>query len=182
MSKNGVEMKILNRIGSKSTAAPQQLTPVFRRAAMRDMPRILDIFEASFEGQVPANTMLEYRNKTFPAWSKDLRFQFMVASLGEKIVGFAVVDNYFSPGVANLTAIGVDPAVQGQGIGQGLMAEAEKIASRFPQPTLILEVRENNEKAIRFYNRLGFEIVGTLPQYYSWDKMNAYVMRKDISL
>ena len=58
-----------------------------------------------------------------------------------------------------ILAIAVDPAFQGQGVGQALMAEAEQIARTREFPKMTLTVDVHNQQAIRFYERIGWEQV-----------------------
>jgi putative acetyltransferase len=52
-------------------------------------------------------------------------------------------------------ALFVDPDEHGRGIGRALMAHAAGLADR-----ISLDVNEQNETALAFYRRLGFEVVG----------------------
>lgn len=60
--------------------------------------------------------------------------------------------------------IGVQPDLRGHGVGEALMAEAE--AQMFASTNSIcLLVSDFNEAAQRFYQRLGYSQVGSLPDY-----------------
>ena len=159
---------------------PQSLTPAFRKATQGDLPRIMEIFKASFEGQVPPKLYINY-HFTFAQMIGDLGYHFNVASLGKKVVGFTIVDNKREPNAALLDVIGVDPAVQGQGLGKALLQEAEKAATNFNKPKLKLEVRENNATAIGFYKKQGYHSTGILPNAYWWDGVNGIAMEKQLA-
>ena len=60
--------------------------------------------------------------------------------------------------------IGIDPAMQGRGLGELLMDEAEKILFQSSRDVFLL-VSDFNEGAQRFYRRRGYEQVGALPGY-----------------
>jgi len=159
---------------------PQSLTLAFRRAAQGDMPRIMEIFRSSFEGQVPPE---QYKNYyfTFAQMIENPKYHFNVASLNKKMVGFSIVDNVRERNAAILDVIGVDPTVQGQGLGKALLQEAEKAAANFHKPKLKLEVRENNTSAIGFYKKQGYHPVKVIKNYYMWDGINAIVMEKQVA-
>lgn len=57
-----------------------------------------------------------------------------------------------------------------------MQAHAEENGST----SVVLEVRENNERAIRLYERFGFSQVGRIANYYPEDKQDALVMRKEM--
>ena len=59
--------------------------------------------------------------------------------------------------------LGVDPGWQGQGLGRCLMAYAEAVARSERATHLVLNVVSDNLKAIRLYQKLGFET--TLEQH-----------------
>jgi len=53
-------------------------------------------------------------------------------------------------------AIAVDPQAEGRGIGTLLMQESERVARERHFPVVALTVEPGNERAVRFYERLGF--------------------------
>ncbi|WP_092531325.1 ribosomal protein S18-alanine N-acetyltransferase [Amycolatopsis arida] len=71
--------------------------------------------------------------------------------------------------------IGVDPEFQGRGVGtlllRALLARADEL--RAP---VFLEVRTDNERAIRLYERHGFDRVGVRRRYYRPSGADAYTM------
>ena len=67
---------------------------------------------------------------------------------------------------ARLYNIAVDPAFQGKGLGRILLDECELEAARRECNRITLEVREDNLQAIAFYIKRGYEIVGSMKDYY----------------
>ncbi len=63
---------------------------------------------------------------------------------------------------AYLRLLAVDPDAQGLGVGRALMRDLE---SRTQGRGLMLLVTADNAPARRFYERLGYDHVGTLPSY-----------------
>jgi ribosomal-protein-alanine N-acetyltransferase len=43
---------------------------------------------------------------------------------------------------------------------------------------MYLETAVNNEPALRLYRKLGYEVLRTLPEYYSSHSLDAYLMGK----
>ena len=69
--------------------------------------------------------------------------------------------------VARLYSIAVAAAARGQGIGERLLADAERQARRAGAAVLRLEVRPDNAGAIRLYVRRGYARIGTYRDYYA---------------
>lgn len=77
---------------------------------------------------------------------------------GEQLVGFT---NLLEEDQAVFVGIGVKPECCGQGYGQKILEEAYALSKqRCPGKPLYLEVRTWNERAVRCYQRAGFQIVG----------------------
>ncbi|WP_417450368.1 ribosomal protein S18-alanine N-acetyltransferase [Kordiimonas sp.] len=87
-----------------------------------------------------------------------------VALDGDKVAGF-IMDRVAAD-EAELITLAVSPQYQGQKIALGLMNAmivdllAEKISKVF------LEVRDDNERAIKLYEDFGFQAQGKRPRYY----------------
>ena len=77
-----------------------------------------------------------------------------------------------------LLKIGVDPERQGEGIATDLLNEALKTATGLGCNECFLEVRWSNHRAISFYIKEGFEMVGIRRRYYRNPVEDARVMRK----
>jgi ribosomal-protein-alanine N-acetyltransferase len=78
---------------------------------------------------------------------------------------------------ARLYSIAVDPDRRGSGIGTGLLAEAERLAGAAGRRRMTLEVREDNDAAIRRYLAAGYAGSGRKPDFYD-DGAAALVMEK----
>lgn len=69
---------------------------------------------------------------------------------------------------------------QGMGLGRYLLNTALQTAADRNKKYVWLGAWENNEKALRFYDRMGFRAVGTHPFYMGDDKQTDYIMCKDL--
>lgn len=67
---------------------------------------------------------------------------------------------------AELLIIGVQPELQGKGLGKALLYYILDVLHKKTR-SLFLEVRESNVRAIEFYESMSFNCVGTRPGYYS---------------
>lgn len=76
-----------------------------------------------------------------------------------RLVGFFA---YSQPATAlHLNTIVIDAKFQGQGFGGRVMKRLEEIARQKGLHAITLHVQKNNERAIRFYRRLGYRDRGT---------------------
>jgi len=69
-------------------------------------------------------------------------------------------------GEAELLRIAVDPAHQGGGLGQRLLAACQEALAAEGMAELHLEVRASNQPAIRLYRACGWERCGLRAGYY----------------
>lgn len=79
---------------------------------------------------------------------------------------------------AEIYNIAVAEQYKRNGCGQRLFDEFAKSCRDKQVANIWLEVRESNEKAIKFYEKNGFERVQTRPSFYSNPRENALVMRR----
>ena len=128
---------------------------------------------------VPA--ILEIENLCFVApWKeKDIYYEmhenpvshFWVIELENKeqniksVVGFC--DYWHTFDSATIAQIAVHPQLQHKQLGSAMMDEIVNDCYAKKVRTLTLEVRENNEKAIKFYLKHGFKKELVKPNYYS---------------
>ena len=87
----------------------------------------------------------------------------LVAARGQSIDGFVILD-LNGAFVGYLQTIGVRAAARGQGIGTALVRAAEERIFQHG-PNVFICVSSFNAGARRLYERLGYEVVGTLKDY-----------------
>jgi ribosomal-protein-alanine N-acetyltransferase len=76
----------------------------------------------------------------------------------------------------DISVLAVDEKFRRQGIGRTLI---EKIAEKFPKAALWLEVRERNENARSFYEKIGFLPKYHRRNYYQNPPDNAVIMARE---
>jgi putative acetyltransferase len=143
---------------------PASETALFRDMVSADLPEMTDLWIASWQAAMP-HIDFEARRVWFVdrmIAHREAGARTIVALHSGDIVGFVVID----PATGYLDQIAVAPSRQGQGKdkgqgkGQGfaamLLAQAKKIAPG----RIDLDVNQTNARAIRFYQREGFEIAG----------------------
>lgn len=100
----------------------------------------------------------------------------VVASHGENIIGFAIL-NFELGGGVHVQWLAVAEKYQGQGIGSQLLELIEEVAREHKCHFIILYTE--SEKNIKFYEKRGYQFIGL--QRESWYGMNENLMQKNIS-
>ena len=146
-----------------------QLEPLRRK----DLARCAELEKILFDGEDP------WSEPTFHA-ELDAGHYYLGAYVdGPGLIGYAGMSLV---GIgrdleANVHTIGVDPAWQHRGVGRtllnALLAKAD--AARAP---VFLEVRTDNEPAIRLYETHGFTRIGLRRSYYQPSGADAYTMAR----
>jgi ribosomal-protein-alanine N-acetyltransferase len=132
---------------------------VIRPATEQDLPAISDI-----QASAPEASQWDPRDY--------LAYECRVAERDNLVLGFLVV-RAVAEGEWEILNLAVAPGVRRQGIGRQLLSHAlERHTGQ-----CFLEVRESNEAARRFYERLGFKEVTKRLQYYSNPPETAIVMK-----
>lgn len=67
---------------------------------------------------------------------------------------------------AHITVLGIDPAYQGQGLGQWLLLRLLAGAAERQLKHATLEVRASNQRALQLYQKYAFRCVGERRRYY----------------
>lgn len=115
-------------------------------------------------------------------WSKDILYSdlrgqskanVLVAELEGCVVGHIGVWRALDE--LHITTLAVDPEFRRRGIASALM---DHVLARYGDEydEFTLEVRENNFKAIKLYEKFGFEVMGRRIDYYLDNREDALVM------
>ncbi|MEK9199827.1 ribosomal protein S18-alanine N-acetyltransferase [Ureibacillus sp. 179-F W5.1 NHS] len=141
---------------------------LYRRMTPEDVEAVHGIELASF----PTPWTLD----SFHYEMRENQFAYYIVAENEhgNIVGFCgmwlVIDS------AQITNVAVIDAARGQGIGEGLMREAMRIAKEHGVDVMSLEVRVSNNVAQNLYRKLGFQDGGIRKGYYTDNQEDALVM------
>lgn len=154
---------------------------LFRELGIADATEAARIEAAAFEGDSP--------------WSRDVILAeiaqphtFYLGAFEEALEGHEAGERMVSyGGVAMLGpredpefeihTIGVLPSHQGRGIGRAMMDQFVHTADLLDAP-MFLEVRTDNEPALRLYEAFGFFVLATRKQYYQPSGKDAYSMMR----
>ena len=80
----------------------------------------------------------------------------------------------------HLLKIAVAPRWRRRGIATWLLDSCLGLAQRRNARKAYLEVRRSNVSAIDFYDKVGFQIIGTRPKYYTDTGEDALIMMKSL--
>jgi len=125
-----------------------------------------------------ANILSEYPSPTGTIWIRKLVQEMMsdavkeqpdgvfVAEISGEIVGFAIVMYRAWLRIAYLDYIQVATKWSNKGAGHRLIEKCINWARAKSARILYTETGRNNDTAIRFYKKHGFQITGHIPDYY----------------
>lgn len=141
-----------------------------RRAEPDDCAAIAEIFRSATVCastlQVPYPSCEYWRRRLF---ENVVGAYHLVAFIDDRLVGMVNLDTFPDrPRRKHAGAIGISvhEEWQGKGVGAALMSAIVDLADNWLNLTrLELEVYDDNEAAIRLYERFGFEVEGTLRQH-----------------
>ncbi|MFI0238818.1 ribosomal protein S18-alanine N-acetyltransferase [Streptomyces sp. NPDC016845] len=109
--------------------------------------------------------------------------RYVVAYEGERLVGYGglaasgtATENGSADG-ADVQTIAVARDHWGTGLGARLLTELLRHATAFEAAEVMLEVRVDNTRAQKLYERFGFEPIGFRRGYYQPGNVDALVMR-----
>ncbi|GGU35159.1 ribosomal-protein-alanine acetyltransferase [Streptomyces lavendofoliae] len=134
--------------------------------------------------------VLELERELFPddAWSEGMFWselahargphatrRYVVAETGGRLVGYAGLAA--AGGLGDVQTIAVARDQWGTGLGARLLTDLLQHATAFECDEVLLEVRVDNTRAQRLYERFGFEPIGFRRGYYQPGNIDALVMR-----
>jgi len=103
---------------------------------------------------------------------------FIVAEKDHKIIGF-IVGVKINQDIAKILMLSVSELFRNQNIGSSLFKKFLEEVSYDNIKNIQLEVRSDNKKAIKFYEKNGFKIIKKIPKFYQNGK-DAFTMEKEI--
>ena len=94
-----------------------------------------------------------------------------------RVVGFVVAHRQRDQ-AGRIVTLDILPEARRQGLASQLMRECEERLRSAGCNRVYLETAVNNRPAVRLYSSLGYNILQTLPEYYSAYALDAYQMGK----
>ncbi|MDI1226640.1 MAG: N-acetyltransferase [bacterium] len=156
-----------------------KLSLAFRKAASRDLPVLVQVYEDAFAEKNEATNLPQYLG-----WSMDDRdIRIIVAETEDKKIAGFVMTEFNSAtmrNAVNVAQLAVAPAFQGQGVGRALLEQVEEAALKNEFDTVTLQVRKGNATARGLYDSMGFRVMGEERKYYR-DGESGVEMKKYLS-
>jgi ribosomal protein S18 acetylase RimI-like enzyme len=157
-------------IGNRESTAPGAL--LLREYRETDFDELVALDRECFEPGIA------YSNRDMRLF---LSFATRVAILAERdgrIVGFCI--GFRAPGRrGHIITLDVRAGERGTGVGKALLEATVERMRRSGVSETTLEVDVENANAIGFYERLGFQRKGTLPDYYGPNRPALEMARRD---
>jgi [ribosomal protein S18]-alanine N-acetyltransferase len=102
---------------------------------------------------------------------------YTVAEAADRVVGYGGFAANGSTG--DVQTIAVARELWGTGVGARLLEDLLAAAGAYGCGEVLLEVRVDNPRAQRLYERYGFKVIGLRRGYYQPGNVDALVMRRD---
>lgn len=145
---------------------------IVARARHEDLPAILELEQEGFDA---ARWSLE-------SWEAELaaddRCVLAVRDFADHVIAVATFQSVAD--TADLHRVVVAPEHRSRGIGAQLVRAGMQWAQALGALKMLLEVRQDNQVAIRLYQRLGFQAIAQRPDYYG-PGQHAVVMSHDLA-
>lgn len=143
---------------------------IFRNMTEQDVAQIAELEKKVFSDAWTSTGIYETfcQNQAFVA----------VAECDGEIAGYCII--YYVMDEGEIARVAVDEKVRRQGVGRGLLDFVSECCKMKNVCRLLLDVRESNENARRFYEQYGFTVDGVRKNFYDQPKENAVLMSKNI--
>ncbi|MFD5389040.1 ribosomal protein S18-alanine N-acetyltransferase [Streptomyces sp. NPDC127074] len=138
-----------------------------------DLDRVLELEEELFPEDAWSRGM--FWSELAHARGRGATRHYVVAESGARLVGYAGLAVFDRTGDVQTIASARDH--WGTGLGARLLTDLLTAATTFECREVLLEVRVDNARAQRLYERFGFEPIGIRRGYYQPGNVDALVMR-----
>ncbi len=148
-----------------------QATLIFRDATLKDLPRIVEIYNSTVPGRmVTADTELvtvESRLNWFNEHHAGNRPLWVIMNKdSNEILGWVSFQSFYGRPAYHATAeisIYLDPAARGNGLGKIALIYSIDKAKSFGVKTLLAVIFAHNEPSLKLFRNFGFEDWAFLP-------------------
>jgi ribosomal-protein-alanine N-acetyltransferase len=155
---------------AKNQSEPSIEGVVLRPCFENDLPRVLEIEEASFP--------LPWKREFFLSELHNPHSYFWVVEKAGYVIGYLCC--WFVADEGEILNIAIDPRYRRCGFGKILIKEVITVAYQRGVHTLYLEARVSNTTAISLYKSFNFHEAGVRQRYYADGEDALLMVRKDI--
>ena len=141
---------------------------LIRKLTESDLDELMPIENESFT--------MPWSRQSYESELQNQYATYLVCDFEGEVAAYAGMWTVFEE--AHITNVAVGKKYRGQGMGQVLMLEEEKIARAKGAELILLEVRVSNTAAVEMYKGLGFVPTGLRKEYYTDNQEDALVMTK----
>jgi ribosomal protein S18 acetylase RimI-like enzyme len=134
--------------------------------------RVATESDLRFMSKLSAEVFSEYGRyyEIVPVWFLEPGVMTEIIMEGEYLLGFAMLalerQQALEPRRGHLLAIAVSPEHRGRGAGRALLNHMEDLAGRYGISEMQLWTAHDNLQALSFFQKAGFEIIGSEGRYY----------------
>lgn len=127
--------------------------------------------------RLASETLTEHYNPSiFNYFYETFAEGFWIAEELGKIVGF-IIGVKTTSDTTRILMLAISEKKRKKGLGSALLNNFLDEMTRLKITCVDLEVRKDNNQAVRLYKKHGFEIINTLPIFYQ-NGQDAYIMRR----
>jgi len=146
---------------------------MIRKARLQDLGALVDIENSCFDVD-------RFSRRSFRYLLTKANADTLVFENDSQILGYATLLFHTGTSLARLYSLAVMPEARGKGAGRALLEAAEAVALENECISLRLEVRRDNRGSIQLYEKMGYRLFGTHPDYYE-DHMEALRYEKRLA-
>lgn len=148
------------------------MTEILRKLRATDLQYIMEIEESCFSAPWSKN-----------AFESELRHKnsyYNCIEIDNKVIGYSGLWKILDEG--HIMNVAILPEYREKGYAKKLIKNLFNFCLENEIVSSTLEARESNETAIKLYEKMGFEIAGTRPKYYSKPSEDAIIMWKELKV
>ena len=145
---------------------------MIRPATLNDINALLELENSVFSGD-------HFNRRVFRYLLQKANALTLVDVENSSLKGYCTLLFRKGSTVARLYSIAVNTTHHGQGTGKELLKTAELAATKHACDAIVLEVREDNARAIYFYEKAGYSSFGWYENFYE-DHSKALRLRKKL--
>ena len=150
---------------------------VLREYLKGDLDEIVRLDERCFDEE------FRFDRRSMQAYAEARNAVSLIAEKRGEIVGFVIAHlDRVSAGLRGyVVTLDVAAGYRRRGLARRMMEAAEMLAETAGALRMELHVFTENEKAIRFYERIGYQRVATVPRFYGAEGLDAFEYRKELA-